>query len=329
MKRNIEKIPEYLKIERLRNDKRIVVFLVCLGIATALWFLNALSKDYSTTIAFPVKYVNAPNKQFLANKPPSKLELKVDAHGFTLLRHKLNLTFSPIILNLTNITKDLTPENNIYTVPTSGLLRRIRAQVSSELTIVEVQPELLMIVLDSLRTKSVPVSANVSMKFKPQFNLQNPVRITPAQVKITGPSAVIDTISRLYTEKSSFDELDASLEKFIDVLHPAHTSLTPERVTLKIDVEKFTEKELRIPVLIRNKPDSVNVKLFPSEVRVTCLVGLSEFEDVNASNFTAVVDYGSIDANTKNLVVNVEQNSSLIQVVRTSPNVVEYLIETN
>ena len=100
MKIKLSEITGYFKIERLKNDKQIVVFLVCLLIATALWFLNALSKDYSTTISYPVKFVNPPSNQFVSNKLPQKFELQVEAHGFTLLRHKLSLSFSPIVINL-------------------------------------------------------------------------------------------------------------------------------------------------------------------------------------------------------------------------------------
>ena len=84
MKKKLNEISGYFKLEKLKNDKRIVVFIVCLSIATVLWFLNALSKDYSTTISYPVKYVNPPGNQFLSNSPPAKFDLKVEAHGFTL-----------------------------------------------------------------------------------------------------------------------------------------------------------------------------------------------------------------------------------------------------
>ncbi len=329
MNKNISKIPEYFKIEKIRNDKRIVVFLVCLAIATGLWFLNALSKKYTTTISYPVRYVSAPNKQFLANTPPSKLELKVEAYGFTLLRHKLSLSFSPIILNLSNITKNNIPQNGTYTIQSSSLIRRISSQISNEISLLEIHPETIPIVLDSLKTKTVPVDANISLGFKPQFNLKNPVSLQPNEVTITGPSAIIDTISILLTEKKLYEELDEPIEKNLDVKHPEKTNISPDHVVLKIDVEKYTEKVLRIPVLVRNKPDDVNVKLFPSEVNVSCMVGLSEFENVTANNFSAYVDYQEILEKTENLVVHTENKSNYIQLVRTSPEVVEYLTETN
>jgi hypothetical protein len=45
---------EFLKLKNLRHDKRVVVFLGCLAISTLMWFLNALNKDYETTVVYPV-----------------------------------------------------------------------------------------------------------------------------------------------------------------------------------------------------------------------------------------------------------------------------------
>lgn len=329
MNKTIHKIPEYFKIEQLRNDKRFIVFMVCLAIATGLWFLNALSKDYSTTISYPVRYVNAPNRQFLSNTPPSKLELKVDAHGFTLLRHKLSLSFSPIILNLSNITRNLSDENGTYAIPAASLMKRIRSQVSNEISILEIHPDVIYIALDSLKEKTVPVRANVSLSFKPQYNLKNPVSVQPQEVRITGPSAIIDTITSLSTEKYAFKELDESVKKYLDVEHPKKTNIEPNRIMLNVEVEKYTEKVLRVPVLVRNKPDNVTVKLFPSEINLTCLVGLSEFEEITANSFSAYVNYNEVEQSANRLNVTVEKKSSYIQLVRTAPETVEYLTELN
>lgn len=329
MNKSINKLPKYFTFEKLRNDKRIVVYLVCVLIATALWFLNALGKDYSTTISYPVRYVNPPRHQFLANQPPSKLDLKVDAHGFTLLRYKLSLTFSPIVLNLGNITRNEVAQNGTYQIQTSTLLRRIANQVSSEISITEIQPDVISIVLDSLKTKSVPVKTNFSLEFKPQYNLQKSIQVSPRQVSITGPSAVIDTLKSLQLEKLSLKDLDQNMATNVKVLHPAKTEVDPEKVLVTIEVEKYTEKEVKVPILVKNKPEGVNVKLFPSEVRVTCLVGLSEFENVTPNDFSALVDYKDVNNETRNLNVKIEQKSSFIQVVRFSPESVEFLTETD
>lgn len=329
MKKKIDKISAQFKIEKLKDNQQAIAFFVCILIATSLWFLNALSKDYTTTITYPVKYVNAPNKQFLANEPPAKLELKVDAHGFTLLRHKLSFSFSPIILNLSNITRNIEHHSGFYQVASATLLRRIRSQVSNEISITEVHPDIIPILLDSLKTKTVPVETNINISFKPQFNLKNPVSIKPDVVKVTGPSTIIDTIEVLYTEERNFDELDGLTEKNLEILHPEKTTLSPGEVTLRIDIEKFTEKEIWIPIEVQNKPGGTKIKLFPSGIKLNCLVGLSEFENITANDFKASVDYKTVSQNTNKLTVTLEKKPSYIEVIRHSPEAVEYLIETN
>jgi len=329
MKNKLKEISGFFKVEKIRNDKRIIVFALCFLIATVLWFLNALSKDYSTTITYPVKYVSAPSNQFLANKPPAELDLKVDAHGFTLLRYKLSLSFSPIILNLSTITDELNQGSRGYMVNTNSLIRRISDQISSEISINDIEPNFIQIKLDSLKTKLVPVKTNYKLSFKPQFYLKEPVSVCPEQIKITGPSAILDTLVFLRTEQILFEELNSDQENSIEILHPENTTIIPKKITIKILVEKFTEKELKIPIQIQNIPENVKVKLFPSEIKLTFLVGLSEFENIRPADFKVFVDYAAINSTTENLDVYIDSHPSLVQIQRFLPENVEFLIETN
>ncbi len=315
MNKKINKIPEYLKIEKLKNDKRVVVYLVCVLIATVLWFLNALNKDYTTSISFPVKYTNPPAHRFLSNRPPSQVDLKVKAHGFTLLRYKLHMSFAPIILNLKSITKDVEPRNGHYRVASSKVLHRIRSQVSNEISILEVQPGIINIVLDSLKTKTVPVKADVDLDFVAQFSLKDTVLVIPASVEIVGPSAIVDTITCLFTGQKKYTKVDRTISRTLDIIHPENTTVKPEKVQVRIDVEEYTEKEIRIPLTIKNKPDSVKVKLFPSDVMLTCLAGLSKCDALTSSDFSVFVDYAQIKSNTNSLQVFVGKKSSYVQKV--------------
>lgn len=327
MKKKLLKITESLKLEKLKEDKRVVVFLICLSIATGLWFLNALSKDYSTTIAYPVKYINPPNNQFLANIPPNTLDLKVEAHGFTLLRHKLNLSFSPIVLNLTNLTNNVESNLGKYSIRTNTLVRRISDQVSSEITITDILPEQIRIVLDHLKTKSVSVKVVADVEFEPQFNFKSTVTSDPSEIKITGPAAVLDTIYLLKTKSRSFTKVDADIKKEVDLVFPENISVEPEKVTLIIEVEKFTEKEMKVPVEVINKPENIKIKLFPSEITLLFTVGLSEFDKLLPNDFSAIVDYNSIKDGVENLDVSISKKPDDIQITRFNPATVEFLVE--
>ncbi len=329
MKINLTEITENFKIEKLKNDKRIVVFFICLLIATALWFLNALNKNYTTTVSYPVKFVSPPANQFVSNKLPQKLELQVEAHGFTLLRHKLSLSFSPIVLNLTHITRDMESESGKYSIRSTELINTVSDQISNEITVSNIRPEYFTLILDSLKTKLVPVRFNAKLDFKPQFNLKDPVTVVPDTVSITGPGILLDSIIFLETEFKSYEKLETEVSHIVPIQHPEKTTVTPEKVTVKIPVEKFTEKEVKIPVLIKNKPENIKVKLFPSDVTISILVGLSEFENVTSADFTATVDFNSVQKNIESIEVKIENKPSYIEVLRISPETVEYLTETD
>ncbi len=327
MNKRLKEIIGFFSLEKIRNDRRIVVFMVCVLIATVLWFLNALSQDYSTTVSYSVKYTNPPGKLFLANNPPSKIDLKVDAHGFTLLRHKLSFSYSPIVLDLTSIAKDGEQEGNLINVRTEDLIRLVSQQVSSEIKVTDISPKIITLLFDSLYTKSIPLKADVNIDLKPQFFLTGSVIVEPDSVQITGPAAIIDTVNIVKTKTVNFEKLGNEVELAVDIVHPDKTTVSPEKANLKIPVERFTEKEFKIPLEIRNKPEDINFKIFPSEVSISFLIGLNNYEDIRSTDFQLFVDYDSINT-SETLEVYVSKKPDFIQLLRISPPSVEYLIET-
>ena len=328
MDKNITDISDYVKIVKLRNNKRVIVFLICLAIATTLWFLNALGKDYAATVSYPVKYVNPPDNRFLANQTPVKLDLKIEGQGFTIIRYKM-MSFSPIILDIEQVIANLESNSGTYRVPGKNLIREVSSQLSTEIQINEISPEILEIVLDSLITKTVPVELDIEVEFVPQFNLKNPIKTIPDKVDITGPDIAMENISAVKTKVNITNKLETGISQEIELIHPERTTISPEKVNLIIEVEKYTEKELKIPVEIIHKPDKVRIKLFPSEVKVLFTVGLSRFETIKPGDFGVSVDYNSMVDNANNLNILLYKRPDFIQGVRLNPEKVEFLIEAN
>jgi YbbR domain-containing protein len=179
-----------------------------------------------------------------------------------------------------------------------------------------------------LTTKIVPLKTNIELNFKPQFHLKEKVIITPNKIKITGPATILDTITQLLIESKTFNNLDDSFKTTLKIIHPENTTVNTETVSLKIPIERFTEKELKIKIKVKNKPENIKIKLFPSELKLTILVGLSAFENIEASKFEVFVDYNTIEKDTKNLKVIINPKIENIKIIRYSPENVEYLFET-
>jgi YbbR domain-containing protein len=329
MDKRLSEIFNFFRPEKLKKDRRIIVFSVCLLIATTLWFLNALSKNYTTTLSYPVKYVNPPKNQFLTNTPPSKLELKVDAYGFTLLRHKLAFSFSPILLDMSYIKENIAPNSNIRYVRTEDLKKQISDQVSKEITITDISPKIITFIFDSLKTKMIEVRPDINVDLEPQFYITDSLLVNPKKIKISGPATILDTLHFLKTEHKEFSDVNSTLEKIIKVRHPNHTSLMTREVKVLIPVEKFTEKKLKIPVEVRPVEYKEQIKLFPSEVTITFMVSLSEYEKVTPEDFKACVYYVPEKRKMETLNITMESQPPGIKMLRIMPDAVEFLIEEN
>jgi hypothetical protein len=328
MNKNFSRVSKYFKVEKLKDKNRIMVFLVCLSIATTLWLFNALSKDYTATVSYPVKFINSPANRFMAEKTPERLDLLIAAQGFTLLRFKL-LPFIPVKIDVGEITKNVETTSGTFNVNSRNLIPQITEQLNGEIKISNIDPEVITIVLDSLASKTVPVELDVNVQFEPQFNLKSPITTVPKEVKITGPAILLRKITVLKTKVNVANKVNSSIEQEIELIHPEKTTTSPDKVTLFVDVEKYTEKELKIPITILNKPKNAQVKLFPSELKVVFTVGLSRFENIKTSDFGASVDYSKIVDDVNNLAVELYKKPEFIQDLRIVPEKVEFLIEAN
>jgi hypothetical protein len=310
----------------LSNKKFITIFF-CILISTALWFLNALGKTYTTSIFYPVRYVDMPKNKVLSNEPPAKLELKVTAPGYTIVSYRILMTYSPIELNLDNVTRNVKPTPDGYLIRTESLIKNISSQVSTDITITSVNPDYITFRFDSLETRTIKIKPIVETTFKQQFNLAAPIKVMPDNAQVKGIRADIDTIRNIYTEKKSFSSLNKTLEHTLRLIAPANTEIQPIKVKIEIPVDEFTEKELMVPVTIINNPVTQEIKLFPSAVKMTFLTSLAQFKTISASDFKVVADYTDIKQGVLALPIKIEKRPDYLLSLKYTPETVEYLIE--
>lgn len=95
----------------LHIKRNVVTYGICVIIATVLWFLNALNKEYTTEITYPIKYTDFPKGKLLVSEPPKEMTLAIKAHGFALLRYSISTSFLPIVLNVNSLLDKKTSWN--------------------------------------------------------------------------------------------------------------------------------------------------------------------------------------------------------------------------
>lgn len=328
-KEKLSKISGILKLIGIKQKKQILIFFVCLAISTVLWLLNALGKTYQHTILYPVEYTNIPEGYFLSGNPPENLELKISAYGFTILRQKMNISDSPLLMDIGRLSGYATNKtfDPVHVLSSQTLISRISEQIGGNIKILEIQPAQIELFLEKMKKKDVPVFPKLGLKFKSQYNLSSSITTEPGKVTIEGPASAIDTISKVNTVYKHLNDLKKTETIQLNLDAPHSVTLSVQSVLVKIPVEEYTENVVSIPVKVVGAPNGTSVKLFPSEVKISFMVGLSRFSQNMKPDFSCTVPYGQITEGRQFLTPELDRQPAYITDLKITPRVLEYLIE--
>ena len=81
------------------------VILLCCSGAVVFWLFNALNKDYTTVIDYPVHFVMDETQWTFTEAPPKHIPLEVTGGGWNLLRYLLHLYVKPVDLPVAKVAR--------------------------------------------------------------------------------------------------------------------------------------------------------------------------------------------------------------------------------
>lgn len=311
------------------NNRDVYVFLVFLLIATAFWFMNALRDNYLADFSYPVRFVNVPDDEIVVGGTDQKVAVKVSANGYTIVRQRLNPSFAPLVFDVAQMRRSAAGENGNAWVLTRSQMNRVREQLLVGMDLVELRPDTLVLKIDKIRDRKVPVVLKGSISFEKQFLQAGDLVFNPDSVMISGPASLVDTIQAVATRSLNVELLSESYQQKVQLERLPNVKLSHSEAELTIPVEPFSEKTISLALQVVGLPDSLQLKAFPSAVELTFRAGVSRFESIQPSDFRAVVDASEVLKNQRpgRLRVRIERVPEQIQSYDFSPLFVEYLLE--
>ena len=328
--KNIEdNIKNFFSKRIFKYDKRLFVFLIFVIIATIFWFLNQLEQEYETNVTLPVRYTNFPEDKILVNDLDKYFDIRVKGFGYKLLEYKISNKFLPFVIDVNSITMRMYSRKDYvkFYALTKNLSDKIEQQLSSELQIITIEPDTLFFDFADRIHKKVPVVSRVKPLPASQYMIKDQILITPDSITISGANPIIDTINQVYTKKVEINDLTQNFQEFVAIQRYDNVDYSEEKVKISIMIEKFTEGNLKVPLKVKNVPDSLILRTFPDEISVSYFVALSDYDKVLPQFFDAEVDYNNININNNKVKVNVTNWPDYIRSLRFYPQAVEYLIE--
>ncbi len=326
----ISSILEKIKFvpKRIHVSKNIIMYLICVVIASMLWLMNALNKEYAVEVAYPVKYVNMPKGVYPISTLPDKLQLEIKAKGFTLVGHRIRTSFLPITFNMATYAPALKGNKQVweYLLNTNEVKDKIGSQLSSEVQLTKIHPEEILFRFGPAKTRKVPVIPTVDYTLKRQYIL-NEITARPDSILVSGPATLIDTLSGIPTMRVEVRDVGKNLVRTTKLLPVPNCIFNDQNIELAINVEQFTEGRKFITLVPRNVPDSMNIRLFPAQVEISYEVGLSKYDKISEKDFLFTVDYPR-DVNVSYLDINIQKAPPFIKELMLVPPKAEYILES-
>lgn len=315
---------EEVKDEIAKKDKsKFLTFLFFLLISGLLWFIIKLSDEYTTQTAFTVVYTDAPVNKWVSTSE-QKVNLSFVADGFVTLRHNLvRHPYRVVEVSLEEVPYRL-EGGNTYSYASQYVAERVADWLGVPSGSVTVNDDKQYFNMEDLQQKELPVRVPLDVKTQRQYLVYGDPVVEPATVTVYGPKSVLDTMDVIHAEPFIATGANADLTRTLDLDYLDGAVQGAENsVQVTVRVEQFTETVVEVPVTVA---DTLQVRFFPETMSVKCVVPIRDFATLSPASFTVLADTAQLHRRQPLLDIKLVKVPEHIQVVKTEPDQVEYLI---
>lgn len=278
-----------------------------------------MSSPRDFTIAIQVAYTGIDQEVVFENALPETIALTIRDNGKQL--RQIKEAVKQCEYDLHPLLHD---QEGSIELSAENFRAKLQDLLPGSTKIQKISPELFSTNYYRLVHKTVPVHVQTTIRIAPQHQLIDTPVALPDSIQIYGSKQAIDTITHINTSETYIDDLRGQMELTTSLELPAGIKASQDKVQIQCAAELFTEKSFTLPITVINVPENANVRLFPQVVSIVVRVGMSQFAQVEASQFTAYCEYPTIAADA--LDVQIRHNNPHITHIRIAPEKVEYMI---
>lgn len=298
-------------------------FLFFLFFAVVIWIFVQFSKQYNEVLEIPIKYTNVPPDKLLVGDYPRSLQLRMQENGFTVAWFSL---FPP------TLTIDLA-RANVENGSLVYIIDENRPEIQSQLELSfednSFIKDALVINYEQKQEKMLPVISKVNVEYAAGYSAVEEFKISPDSIRVSGPNNILDTLSRLETLPLTLSKVknDRTGTVYLDTTSLPNVTFYQDRVEYSIDVEKFTEGKVQVPIELINVPKDLNVIIFPKETALFYQVNLKDFSKVTASDFRVVANFSNVRGEQDFLIPEVVQKPDFTSNIRINEKKIQFIIK--
>lgn len=310
-----------------KKSREVLVFLFFLLVSAGFWLLQTLQEEYETEIHIPLSLSHVPTGVVITSELPSEVTVTVKDRGTTLLGYwasdderKIDVDFS---------AHDLGVSSDHILLSHSEVQKLTLRQLLPSTRVLGIRPDTIDYYYTRGIQKRVPVVFRGHVEVAPLYYLAH-LKVSPDTVTVWGSEQLLDSLTILPTVVTNISDLSESLERKIAVAVPRGMKAIPSEVTLSADVDVYTEKQVKVPIIGTNFPAGYALRTFPASATITFRVGSKDYKNITSDNFVLTATYEELlESPDSMLTLRLRSVPDGVSQVRITPAAVQYLIEQN
>ena len=309
------------QLQESPRTKSILLYLFFVVISAVFWSFLTFNGDVQVEIKVPVE-ISKPDNVHLLNKVPDTLSVTVRDRGYRFYSHLFHKA-PKLTLRLT----DYSDGNSTFKIDQSHLKKTVASVLNKHATIVSVLPESINIRFTDLPGKKVPVKTDIMVEARDDYTQYGAWIKSQDSVLVFSDAKTLSEINEVFTYHVEELDLTDTLRRKITIAPINGAVVEPRSIEIMIPIEKLKPQSRSVKIAVRNAPAGEKMLLFPSDLEVNYLAPISRISE--DAGITAVVDYNSVDFNSKSnkVKVSIGEVPAAYQDVKFSPDSVEYIIE--
>ena len=316
----IQKIRNFLLTEKFRE---FLIFSFFVVISFGFWMLQTLDGTFQTEFSIPLRLKSVPKDVIITSDLQDEVKVKVEDRGTVLLNYMLGRSFLPISIDFS----DYDNAKSRVLLPPDDLKKRVSSQLNPTTRLLSVSPDSIGFVFSRGDFKKVPVSISGKIIPAMQYYVSN-ITINPDSVLVYAPAELLKNIQTAYTKPLDYGDISENVALRTSLNKIDGVKFDPQFCEVSISVDMYSEKTVEVPVVGLDFPSNKTLRTFPSKVKVTFKVGLSDYSSVDASDFLIGVKYEDVIQSDKDVVtLTATTTNPAVSNIRVNPSNVDYLIE--
>ncbi len=273
-----------------------IILVFSLLLAFFMWSIMKLSGSYSSYIQYRLEV--ASNIEGRGNVALSEdlLVIGAKATGFNILQNT-NGGEGDILrierVDPRHLHKYGEDEDTFFLIP-DDIRQAIQDALGTDIKVESLASDTLFFKFPQQSNKKVPVVANNFAGYAKQYMPLGAGEIKPDSILVYGNKADIDRIDHVTTQAINGKNVDKSITAVLKVNPIEGVRFSTDEVLYTLEVGRYVENTIKVPVTIENAPSYANVAIIPQEVVVRYRYQFGKQAEYTASDFAVTLQYDDI-----------------------------------